>query len=259
MFFAKTLSLIIPSAFCNEAQGQALAANLHNISHLFTEIVCVDYLSSPCFIQALSRLSNLRVIFQSTPTGIYGAWVLGLSSVSSTHICFAGVDDILHKVFIESFLSYSEKPPFTTIFYGDKLLSKGSKEYFIPSPPRSSLKNYYVQCDIPIPGLIFPIFSTDYIDTRFRLAADMNLLLLLIRQASFKLQYLNLLQVNQKFHGLSNSDQAVSIYLAEWRLLETLYHVRVNNYKKWYFYIMLLAQKLRLFTLLQSLKSYVRF
>ena len=97
MTSSKTLSLIIPSAFCDESQGLALVANLRDLSCFFSEIVCVDFHSSPAFQKEILNIPNLRIIFQSESTGIYGAWIIGLSCVSATHVCFAGVDDLLYS------------------------------------------------------------------------------------------------------------------------------------------------------------------
>ena len=85
----------------------------------------------------------------------------------------------------------------------------------------------------------------------------MNLILLLIREAGFQLEHLNTLQVNQKFDGLSNSPKAISIYLKEWQLVESIHQVSVSYMKKMYFYFMLFAHRLKLFNLLQLVKRYV--
>ena len=254
----KSLSLIVPSAFCSEVQATSFLANLCLYDHLLDEIILVDFQSSFEFLDIISKHSKLTILSQSTPTGIYGAWQLGLSSITSSHVCFAGIDDRLNSSFISAFLSLNCEAPFLTIYYGDKILVKDQKHSLVRSPRNSSLvSNLFVSCDVPIPGLIFPMFPPSYIDLRFNLAADFNLLLLLLRQDNFNLSYLEFVQVDQNFDGLSNSFKSVPIYLSEWQLIERLHSVKISISKKLVFYLMILSKRFHLFNILRSIKRYV--
>lgn len=256
----KTLSLIITSAFCTEVDAPPFLINLNLYDHLLAHIFVVDYVSSFEFLHLISTHPRVTILTQATSTGIYGAWQLGLSQITSTHVCFAGIDDCLNPLFISAFLSSDCEAPFLTIYYGDKVLVKNHKNILVRSPIISSLvSSFLVSCDVPIPGLIFPKFPPNYIDVRFQLAADMNLLLLLLRHQSVDLCYLNLVQVNQEFDGISNSPKSLSIYLHEWRLIEVFYPVKINYFNKLSFYFMLLIHRCRLFNFFRRIKQYVFF
>ncbi|CAE06970.1 glycosyltransferase [Parasynechococcus marenigrum] len=252
------LSLIVPSAFCSGDQATSFLVNLCTYDHLLGDIIVVDFKSSSEFLDIISKHSKVNILQQSESTGIYGAWQLGLAKITSTHVCFAGIDDCLNPLFISAFLQSDGKDTTTTIYYGDKVLIKDDKHILVRSPKVSSLAHYsFVSCDVPIPGLIFPRFPPSYIDLRFQLAADMNLLLLLLRQRNFNLSYLHFVQVNQNFDGLSNSFKSVPIYLREWRLIEYLHSVKINYFTKLYFYFMILSKRFYLFNFFKRIKRHV--
>ena len=176
------------------------------------ELIVVDGNSSDGSNRTINEFKKKKhniTLVNDRGNGIYEAMNMGLSEVKAGFVCFLNAGDVLVETdIISQILFHLRKKSDLKILYGDLQFSDGQNVTRIWQSGKYHFLKLYYGWMPPHPMTVMRISDIqklDYFNCEYRIAADYDLMLRLIKLLKIRPHYINSVLVDMEDGGVSNS------------------------------------------------------